>query len=73
MTPFFKIDKRIEEASDRALEKCKEQFASIENIAEYNQLKVQKAFIEYGVSEKQLVSKKRYAYGDRGLDTLDKV
>ena len=73
MTPFFKIDKRIEEASDRALEKCKEQSASIEDIAEYNQLKVQKAFIEYGVSESHFVSSTGYGYGDRGRDTLDKV
>ncbi|MBQ7203552.1 MAG: methionine gamma-lyase family protein [Eubacterium sp.] len=73
MTPFFKIDKRIEDASDKALSMCKEQFDTIGDIAEYNQLKVQKAFIDNGISETHFVPSTGYGYGDRGRDTLDKV
>ena len=73
MTPFFKIDERIERASDEALNKCKAQFEKIEKIAEYNQLKVQSAFIEYGISESHFAPSTGYGYGDRGREVLDKV
>lgn len=73
MTPFFKIDSRIENASEKALEMCREQFAVIDEITEYNQLKVQKAFIDNGISETHFVSSTGYGYGDRGRETLDKV
>lgn len=73
MIPFFKIDNRIEKAADKALEKCKEQFELIDSITEFNQLKVQKAFIDNGISESHFVSSTGYGYGDRGRETLDKV
>ena len=73
MIPFFKIDEKIENASDRAMLKCKNQFEKIEKIAEYNQFKVQSAFIEFGISESHFVSSTGYGYNDRGRDTLDKV
>ncbi len=73
MTPFFKIDDKIEEASRRAVEKCGEQFKKIDEITEYNQLKVQSAFIEYGVSESHFAPSTGYGYGDRGRETLDRV
>lgn len=73
MTPFFNIDERIETASENALNKCKSQFEKIEKITEYNQLKVQAAFIKYGISETHFYPSTGYGYGDRGRDTLDKV
>lgn len=73
MTPFFKIDERIEKASNEALKKCSEQFKKIEEIAEYNQFKVQSAFIEYGISESHFAPSTGYGYGDRGREVLDKV
>lgn len=73
MTPFFNISERIEKASDKALKLCKEQFDYIDEITEYNQLKIQKAFIEYGVSESHFNTSTGYGYGDRGRETLDKV
>lgn len=73
MTPFFKIDEKIEKISDFVLEKCKNQFNKIDKITEYNQLKVQSAFIEHGISETHFYPSTGYGYGDRGRDTLDKV
>jgi len=73
MIPFFKINERIEKASEKALDMCAEQFKKIEEITEYNQLKVLNAFIEYGISESHFVSSTGYGYGDRGRETLDKV
>lgn len=73
MNPFFNISEKIENASAKALEMCKKQFEYIDDITEYNQLKVQKAFIENHISENHFVSSTGYGYGDRGRDTLDKV
>lgn len=73
MTPFFKIDEKIEKASSEALKKSSEQFKKIEEIAEYNQFKVQSAFIEYGISESHFAPSTGYGYGDRGREVLDKV
>lgn len=73
MTPFFKINDKIEKASQTALDMCKKQFDYIEDVTQYNQLKVLNAFIEYGISESHFVSSTGYGYDDRGRDTLDKV
>ena len=51
MNEFFKIDKRITDASDNALKLCRKQFEYIDEITEYNQQKVQKAFIDNRISE----------------------
>lgn len=73
MIPFFKVSEKIEKASNKALSLCKKQFEYIDEITEFNQLKVQKAFIEYGVSESHFAGTTGYGYNDRGRDTLDKV
>lgn len=73
MIPFFKISERIEVASQKALKLCEEQFNYINHVTEFNQLKVQKAFIDNGVSESHFNSSTGYGYNDRGRDTLDKV
>ena len=73
MNEFFKIDKRISDASDKALELCKEQFEYIDKITEYNQQKVQKAFIDNRISESHFGTSTGYGYGDIGRETLDKV
>lgn len=73
MIPFFNISEKIEKASDKALKLCKEQFEYIDSVTEFNQLKVQKAFIDNFVSESHFVSSTGYGYGDRGRETLDKV
>lgn len=73
MIPFFKIDERIEKASEKALKKCSKQFKKIDEVTEYNQLKVQSAFIEYGISESHFAPSTGYGYGDRGRELLDKV
>lgn len=73
MSDIFKIDKRILDASDKAMELCSNQFKEIEKITEYNQLKVQKAFIDNKISESHFCASTGYGYGDRGREDLDKV
>lgn len=73
MNPFFEIDEKIEEYSKNAMQKIKGVFEDIDDITQYNQLKVQKAFIDNSISESHFVSSTGYGYGDRGRETLDKV
>ncbi len=73
MTPFFEVDKKIEIASEQAMKKCAQQFENIEKTTEYNQLKVQAAFIKHNISESHFCSSTGYGYNDRGRDALDKV
>lgn len=73
MIPFFNISPRIEAAAEKTLKKCEAQFRSIEETTEYNQLKVQKAFIDFGISERHFGVSTGYGYGDSGRETLDKV
>lgn len=73
MTPFFKIDKKILDAAEKAMQKAESQFKIIDDITEYNQQKVLSAFINNGVSESHFASTSGYGYGDRGRETLDKI
>lgn len=73
MNNLFDIDKRILDASEKAIELCGKQFTEIDKITEYNQLKVQKAFIDNKISESHFCTSTGYGYGDRGREDLDKV
>ena len=73
MKKLFEIDERILNAADRAMEMCKEHFAEIERVQEYQQQKMLKAFQEYHVSESMFAGSTGYGYDDRGRDTLDKI
>ncbi len=70
---FFNIDKKLEALDKKALEKTSEQFSRIDDITEYNQLKVLSAFIKNGVSEASFSGSTGYGYDDRGREILEKV
>ncbi len=70
---MFNFSREIEELSEKAVNRCKEQFDIVEKITEYNQQKMLKAFIESGVSESHFNTSTGYGYDDRGRETLDKV
>lgn len=48
-------------------------FTEIDEVTEYNQLKVLRAFMDNGISERHFGSSTGYGYGDEGRETLDKV
>lgn len=73
VTEFFKIDNNLLEYDKKALEKSKTQFERIEDITEYNQLKVLSAFINNGVSESYFAGSTGYGYDDRGREILESV
>ena len=51
MKSLFEIDEKIRSAADRAMEMCREHFAEIERVQDYQQQKMLKAFQTYNVSE----------------------
>ena len=70
---FFEFSEKINELSKIAFKKAEEQFEIIDEITEYNQQRVLKAFINHGVCESHFVSSTGYGYGDRGREVLDEV
>ena len=72
-TKFFNIDERLLKLDAKALERSKKEFERIDNITEFNQLKVLKAFIDNGVSESSFAGSTGYGYDDRGREVLEKV
>lgn len=70
---FFEFNEKINGLSSRALEMTKEKFREIDEIAEFNQQRVLKAFIDNGVSESHFAPSTGYGYGDRGREVLDSV
>lgn len=70
--PLFQLDPRIESASAAALQQVAPRFTEIDEVTEYNQLKVLRAFMDNGISERHFGSSTGYGYGDEGRET-DKV
>ncbi|MBQ6935914.1 MAG: methionine gamma-lyase family protein [Clostridia bacterium] len=70
---FFEFSEKTNELTKIAIKKAKEQFEKIDEITEYNQQRVLKAFINHGVCESHFVASTGYGYGDRGREVLDEV
>lgn len=69
----FGISDKVIEMSSQIEEGLKERFESIDETAEYNQMKVLKAFRKNQVSEAHLGTSTGYGYNDIGRDTLEQV
>ena len=70
---FYEIDEKILKAADQAMELCRPYLERADEIAEYNQHKMLKAFQKARVSESCFTASTGYGYGDRGRDALDEV
>ncbi len=70
---FFDIDKRVLQASEQAMALCAGKLREIEDIQEYNQIKMIKAFQNAGVRESYFSGSTGYGYDDFGRDALDRV
>ncbi len=70
---MFNFDQRIEEYSKKALTEAKSEFDIIDDITEFNQRKMLKAFIDNGVSENIFAESTGYGYNDRGREIIDRV
>ena len=67
------IHNTVCEYGEVIIDKIKEHFASIDQVAEFNQLKVLKAMQDKHVSEACLLGTTGYGYNDMGRDTLEEV
>ena len=71
MSEFFEISNRIEELSEKALDRASQRLAKIDKITEYNQQKVLAAFIKNRVDETDFNTSTGYGYSDKGREKLD--
>lgn len=73
MMESYNIKPHVFEVYKNALKDVEEQFKIYDEIREYNQLKVLKAFQEERISDMHFTNSSGYGYDDVGRDTLDKV
>jgi len=69
----FHIDEKIFRYCKNIEEKIKSTFQNIDNVREYNQYKVLKAFQTNHISDSHFVSTTGYGYDDLGREALDAV
>ena len=70
---FFEISDEIYELGEKALKMTEPVFREIDEITEYNQLKMLRAFQKARVSESCFAPSTGYGYGDRGREVLDSI
>ena len=73
VTKKYNIQSNAFEIYKKALDDVKEKFKKLDEIREYNQLKVLSAFQEERISDSHFTNTTGYAYDDMGRDGLDKV
>lgn len=69
----FGIEENVLDFGQKILDGLKERFKEIDEIAEFNQLKVIRAMQENNVSEMHLGTSTGYGYNDSGRETLEAV
>lgn len=69
----FNINNKICELSKEVTEEIKPVFAKIEEIAEYNSLKVISAMQKYNLAEAHFYGTSGYGYNDNGREVIEKI
>lgn len=69
----LEINESVIELSKKVEKDIEEVFKQIDEVCEYNSIKVLKAFQKYNISELHMGSTTGYGYGDIGRDTIEKV
>lgn len=70
---FFDVKPQLMRLDEEVMELCKPYFEKIDRTAQYNQLKVLKAFIDNNISAQHLTGTTGYGYDDKGRDGLDRL
>ena len=70
---LYTSDEAVYNYGNNVLENLKERFEAIDEVAEYNQLKVIAAMQKNRVAEMHLSGTSGYGYNDEGRDTLERV
>ncbi|MFB0959203.1 MAG: methionine gamma-lyase family protein, partial [Clostridiaceae bacterium] len=69
----YRISDELLDLHDRVLEELTPELSYYDEIREYNQLKVTRAFHEERISDSMFSMSSGYGYGDLGRDKLDAV
>ncbi len=69
----MKLTDPVIDYCEKIADRLKDRFHEIDEVAEYNQLKVLKAMQKYKVSEAHFAATTGYGYNDLGRDTLEDV
>ncbi|MCI5481641.1 MAG: methionine gamma-lyase family protein [Lachnospiraceae bacterium] len=67
------ISEAVQSFGEEILKTLKERFEAIDEVTEYNQMKVIKAMQEHRVSDIHFAATSGYGYNDMGRDTLEEV
>ena len=70
---LFNIDEKLQNSSRSIEEKLHDRFMEIDQVAEYNQLKVIKAMQDNRLSDLHFAATTGYGYNDLGRETLESV
>lgn len=71
--PFFELPDALAALGEEVHASLAPQYAKADEIAEYNQLKMLRAFQEFHISESHFAPTTGYGYADRGRDVLEQV
>lgn len=69
----YHINSRVLELYEKAISDVKLEFEALDEIREFNQIKVLNAMQEERISDAHFTNSSGYGYGDIGRDSLDKV
>ncbi len=69
----FGIEQKYQDLDAAVMNACRPTFETIEEIRDFNQIKVLNAFIDCRVGAEHMLGSTGYGYGDIGRDMLDKV
>ena len=72
-TPFYTIEPTVAKAAEEAMRVCRPFLERTDEITEYNQHKMLRAFQKARISESCFAASTGYGYGDRGREALDAV
>ncbi|MEI6132477.1 MAG: methionine gamma-lyase family protein [Bacillota bacterium] len=69
----FGISEKVFRIAENAHDLASASFSSLNNVKEYNQYKVIKAFQTFGLSDSMFSGTSGYGYDDKGRDTIDSI
>lgn len=69
----YNISDKVVELYDKTITDVKDEFDKLDEIREFNQLKVLNAFQKERISDSHFTNSSGYGYGDIGRDSLDRV
>lgn len=69
----FNVSSKAYEASEEALQECKDTLNRIEHLREFNQLRVIKAFQNAKISASNFQFSTGYGYNDSGRDSIEQI